>query len=282
MPDYNNTISEKHYISISQKESLLSFLSSEYGLDFSEYSEASVRRRLTKILNEHNIGSIDGFIEYLKNLPEGRDYFLQKFTVNVTEMFRDPAFYNTLIEKVFVEWQKKEHVRIWSAGCSSGEEVLSLAILLEEHGLLEKTHIIGTDLNKKVLKDAKNSSYSMRHVKTYSRPYEQAGGNSKLELYYTTTGDQVKFNPSLYESLQFEQMDLMSESPKGEFDMVICRNVLIYFMASLQNKVIQRLYEKVIPRGILALGSKESVIFFNHKKAFQEIESESKIYRKTR
>ncbi|MGB0176855.1 MAG: CheR family methyltransferase, partial [Owenweeksia sp.] len=211
----------------------------------------------------------------------GEQIFIEKFTVNVTEMFRDPHFYKTLEEKIFPVLKQKDHIRIWSAGCSSGEEILSLSILLYELNLLHKCSILGTDINPKMLDIARSLTYKIRHIKTYFKPYLYAGGQHGLEKYFTTHGEHAIFNSFLHNNVRFKTFNLLDHlTEENPFDLVVCRNVLIYFKSTLQNKVIDNLCSNLKPGGFLGLGSKESIIFYENKSDFKEIDLESKLYQK--
>lgn len=272
---------EKHYISTSQKDRILDYLLDKYQLDLTEYSEASVRRRLTKMLNEFNLKDAEQLEVFLSETPDGKQLFIEKFTVNVTEMFRDPHFYRALDEKVLPHLRHKDKIRIWSAGCSSGEEILSLTILMHELGLLSKCSILGTDLNPKMLDIARSRTYKIRHVRTYFKPYVYAGGKYGLEKYFTTQGDQAIFDPFLYENVRLQTCNLLGRlENEHAFDLVLCRNVLIYFKSTLQDKVIENLNSNLTPGGFLGLGSKESIIFYENKSRYKQIDLESKIYQK--
>jgi chemotaxis protein methyltransferase CheR len=271
---------EKNYVSLEDKDMLLDFLMKEKALDFREYSEASVRRRIAKILSELNINDVSTYIDYLRDEDGAMGQFIERFTVNVTEMFRDPSFYSTLAKTVLKDLQVKEKIKIWSAGCSTGEEVVSLAILLHENNLLNKTQILGTDLSDMVLETAKKRAYKVRHLESFNKAYTDAGGKHSLAEYYTINGEYGIMAEDLYRNISFEKHNLVGGLPNSGFDLIICRNVLIYFNANLQNKVITTFNKSLNPRGYLALGSKESVIFFNHRLQFKEVVQDSRIYQK--
>lgn len=271
---------EKHYISLEQKDLLLKFLFKNYKLDLSEYSEASVRRRITKILYDYNLKDTESLCSYLSNRPDGKNEFLEKFTVNVTEMFRDPSFYGYLKSHVFPKLRKLETIKIWSAGCSSGEETISLAIILHEEGLLEKAQIIGSDISLSILNKAKKNSYPLRNAKAYKKAYLQAGGKYDLEQYYVSSGDCFAFESFLLNKIDYQYHNLLDSTYHQDFDLILCRNVLIYFQASLQSKVIDNFQKALISNKFLALGSKESILFYENRDIFQEINGENKIYKK--
>lgn len=276
----SNTNQEKLYISAEQKDYLLSFLLDQYQLDLNEYSEASVRRRITKMMNDLDLKTTEQLSSYLLNRPNGKNEFLQKFTVNVTEMFRDPSFFDFLKTNIFPKLEKLESINIWSAGCSSGEETISLAILLHEAGILDRCDIIGSDISRAILKKAKSNVYPGRNVKGYAKAYEQANGKGKLDDYYVSSGDNISFEPYLMEKINYQPINLMNGIFYRHFDLILCRNVLIYFQASLQNKVLDNFYRALKPEGHLGLGSKESILFYQKRENFQEINGENKVYRK--
>ncbi len=271
---------EKNYISLEQKDRLLYFLREEYGLDFTEYAEASIRRRIAKILNELRFSDVGDYINSLLHNPFGKQVFLEKFTVNVTEMFRDPDAFEILNTRVLNQLRHKETFRIWSAGCSSGEEVLSLCILLYENGLLDKAEIIATDIAETVLQKAKWGRYTTRHVLTYEKAYRDCGGRNKLTDYYKELDGMVQFDPRLLKRVTFKAHNLMEQPTEEGFDLIMCRNVLIYFTASLQDRVLHHLDQALLPCGHIMLGSRESMIFYKNQQYFKEIEAATKIFRK--
>lgn len=271
---------EKHYISIEDKDYLLKFLLDSFDLDFSDYSEASVRRRFTKMLNDFGVKTIQELCKVLSLKPDGKDLFLSAFTVNVTEMFRDPSFYEHLRFNVLPKLKHLNEINIWSAGCSSGEEVLSLAIVLHEEGLLHKTRILGSDISLKVLNSARKNSYKARNLKAYKKAYLQAGGEGDLENYIITSGDNIAFENFLTQKVSYRQLNLLDTMFYNRFDLIVCRNVLIYFKAALQDKVIDHFHKALTSNGYLGLGSKESILFYQNRDWFQELDIENKIYRK--
>lgn len=272
---------ENNYISLESKDKLICFLKDKYRLDFSEYSEASVRRRISKILIELRMPDVDTYLAYLEKDRAALDEFIEKFTVNVTEMFRDPFFYKLLVQTVFETWKDKKDIKIWSAGCSTGEEVLSMAIMLREHGLLDKTQITGTDLSEGALRKARTRCYELRHFEGYTKAYEEAGGKNHLKDYFfQDSANQLTAINDFYEHIEFKQNNLISEEFANDFDMIVCRNVLIYFNANLQDKVIDRFEKSLKSGGYLVLGAKESVVFYHNKFKIREIKPESRIYQK--
>lgn len=274
------TEQEKNYVSVEQKELLLRFLKEEFDLDFTHYSEASVRRRIAKILSMMRMKDVETYIELLRDDSYDINEFLNLFTVNVTEMFRDPFCFKALAGDIFPVFRSKDKVRIWAAGCSSGEEVLALAILLQEAGLLERCEILGTDISTPILEQAKQARYQLRHVKTYQEAYLQAGGQNKLSDYYRVEGESVYFDQNLLRGVKYEKHNLLKELPAENFDFVMCRNVLIYFDSFLQNQVLNKLYRSLAHKGFLMVGSKENILFFDNRAAFEEVQYDIRIYQK--
>ncbi len=279
MDKFSNT--QEGYVSIAEKEHLIDFLKTEKNLDFSEYSEASVRRRIAKILSERKLDTVQQYIPILRERPAEMDFFLEQFTVNVTEMFRDPFFFETLSRKLFPLWAKMERVNIYSAGCSTGEEVLSLNILLKEAGLLHKCHILATDLSQAALNVALRRTYQMRHVRKYEQLYREAGGQGKLSDYYEKADEEnVIFDASLYENVSFQISNLTADRPPFKFNLILCRNVLIYFEPVLQHKVLDQFFNSLNLGSHLGLGSKESAIFYQDRHRLEEVEKNSRLYQR--
>lgn len=281
MFDYLNSNSEKKYVNVEEKDKLVQFLKEEHGLDLSNYAEASVRRRIAKILNELRLNSVDEYIQILKEEENPVDYFTQAFTVNVTEMFRDPFCYEALLRNTFDLFTRLDKIRVWVAGCSTGEEALSLAILLKETGVLERCDILATDISNKALAIARDGRYKLRHIEKYASTYTSAGGKYQLEDYYAIESDQmVRFDQELLAHTRFKQHNLLDIPPEGDFDLVVCRNVLIYFNPNLQHQVLGSLTNALVPHGDLFIGSKETILFYQDKERLREVEPEVNLYRK--
>ena len=251
-----------------------------YGYDFTEYAEASVMRRVNNFMN---INKIDGIQDLGKILLKD-DYmfarFVQEFTVNVTEMFRDPAFYKSLRDKVVQRLATYPFIKIWIAGCSTGEEVYSVAIMLKEENLLERSVIYATDINQKSLQTAKEGVYSIDYMKNYTTNYQKSGGKSSFSDYYVAKYNSVLLNKTLKQNVVFSIHNLAVDKSFNEFQIILCRNVMIYFNQSLQNKVINLFYDSLCPFGFLGLGNKESLLFSDKAKKFDEIDRRERIYMK--
>lgn len=253
-----------------------------YGYDFTEYAEASVKRRVDHFMAGNKISSLRALGKILLKEDAFFEQFVQEVTVNVTEMFRDPAFYKSLRENIIVRLATYPFIKVWIAGSSTGEEIYSIAILLKEEGLLERSVIYATDINQKALQTAKEGVYSIANMKKYTINYIKAGGLHSFSDYYTAKYDSVLFDKSLKQNIVFSVHNLAADKSFNEFQLILCRNVLIYFNERLQNKVINLFYESLCPFGFLALGNKESLLFTERKKEFDEIDKKEKIFIKTR
>ena len=249
-----------------------------YGYDFTDYSEASIKRRVTHFMTTHKITNLKELTQVLKRDEDTFELFIQDVSVTVTEMFRDPTFYKALKEKVLKRLATYPFIKIWIAGCATGEEVYSVAILLHEAGLLERSVIYATDINQKSLQHAQEGIYSLAHMKSYTENYLKAGGNNSFSEYFTAKYEGALFNKALKTNVVFSSHNLATDKSFNEFQLIICRNVLIYFNQQLQDKVINLFYESLCPFGILALGSKESLHFSSHRKDFEEIARREKIF----
>ncbi|MGL6038532.1 MAG: CheR family methyltransferase [Soonwooa sp.] len=250
-----------------------------YGYDFSHYSRASFKRRINRIC------LIDRFTSYaelrytLMNDPEYLKRFVEEITVNVTEMFRDPSFFKALREDILPQLGTYPLIRIWVAGCSTGEEAYSIAILLKEAGLYHKCLIYGTDINPSVLEKARAGVFPIQQMKLYTENYILSGGKKEFSDYYTANYDIVKFDSSLKEKLILSTHNLVSDSSFNSFQLIICRNVLIYFDKTLQEHVFKLFDESLENLGYLALGSKETLRFSNLDKNYNQVDNQ-KIWKK--
>jgi chemotaxis protein methyltransferase CheR len=195
-------------------------------------------------------------------------------------MFRDPTFFRAFREKVVPLLRTYPFVRIWNAGCSTGEETYSLAILLKEEGLYERTRIYATDINDTVLERAREGEFQLEHMRDYTQNYIQAGGTEAFSSYYSADGDTARFAPELREQIVFAQHNLVSDAPFNFFNAIVCRNVMIYFGKSLQDRVHELFYESLDPFGILALGHKESIRFSKYEERYEALDPQEKLYRK--
>ncbi|MDQ1162356.1 chemotaxis protein methyltransferase CheR [Chryseobacterium sp. SORGH_AS 447] len=250
-----------------------------YGYDFSEYSRASFKRRVNRICLIDRFTSFAELRYTILNDPEYLKRFIEEITVNVTEMFRDPQFFKTLREKILPQLGTYPLIRIWVAGCSTGEEAYSMAILLKEANLYQKSLIYGTDLNPSVLETARAGIFPLHQMKLYSENYIQSGGKKDFSDYYTANYDSVKFDKSLQEKLILSTHNLVSDSSFNSFQLIICRNVLIYFDRGLQERVFRLFDNSLENLGFLALGAKETIRFSKLDKNFHQVDDQ-KIWKK--
>ncbi|SFH21259.1 CheR family methyltransferase [Pontibacter chinhatensis] len=262
-------------------EALIEEIHTQYGYDFSGYARASVYRRIKRFLGQKHLQSVDALREKLFSDSFFFENFLQEVTVNVTEMFRDPTFFLSLRENVLPILSTYPFIKIWDAGCSTGEELFSLAILLEEEGLLGRTKIYATDINQKVLMQAKEGIFSASNMAAYTSAYYAAGGKREFSSYYTSNYGSVKFSSQLVKNVVFYPHNLATDSSFNEFHLIICRNVLIYFNRQLQDRVLRLFDESLVSLGYLGLGKKETLIMSSISGNYVAVDKNNRIYRKT-
>jgi len=251
-----------------------------YGYDFTEYSKASLKRRISRLYTLDKFPSFAELRYKLKSDPGYLKRFVEEITVNVTEMFRDPSFYLALRNEILPKLGTHPYIRIWHAGCSTGEEVYSMAILLKEAGLLSKSIIYATDINPDVLEKARVGIFPIANMKLYSENYIASGGRLDFSSYYSANYDGVKFDEALTKQMVFSAHNLVTDGSFNEFHLIVCRNVLIYFDKQLQDKVFQ-LFDKSLGKlAYLALGSKETIKFSSIHLHYKQVGRE-KIWRKT-
>ncbi len=253
----------------------------QYGFDFRSYAYASIRRRLWKRIEEEGLKSVSALQERVLHEPAMMEKLLLDLSINVTAMFRDPGFYVAFREKVVPLLRTYPFIRIWHAGCSTGEEVYSMAILLKEEGLYDRARIYATDINEVVLQHAKTGIFPIDRMQEYTDNYIRAGGKRSFSEYYTAKYAGALFEKSLTKNVVFSQHNLVTDKSFSEFNVVLCRNVLIYFDKELQSKVHKLFYDSLGMFGLLCLGSKESLRFMRYEQCYEQVASE-KIYRKVR
>lgn len=251
-----------------------------YGYDFRSYSKASVKRRVQHRLGMSGLTSISQMIEKVVHDREFFVLLLNDMTVNVTEMFRDPWFYKAFREEVVPLLRTYPFIKIWHAGSSTGEEIYSMAILLTEEGLYERTQIYATDIDKVVLDKARKGIYPLASFKQYSENYQKAGGKAQLSNYYTSKYDSVIMDQRLKKNIVFADHDLATDQVFGEMQVVVCRNVIIYFDRELQRRVFSLFRDSLDLGGILCLGSKETMRFSGCEDEFEVLVKDARIYRK--
>jgi chemotaxis protein methyltransferase CheR len=253
-----------------------------YGFDFREYAPASLRRRVWRRVHAEGAETISGLLDRLLHDPAAMERLLLDLSITVTAMFRDPTFYVAFREKVVPQLRTYPFTRIWIAGCSTGEEVYSLAILLQEEALYDRTRIYATDVNESVLDRARTGVFLLEKMKEYTHNYLNAGGTRAFSEYYVAAYDGAQFQRSLVENVVFAQHNLVSDRSFNEFNVVLCRNVMIYFDKALQDRVHQLFYESLANFGVLGLGHKESIHFTRFAERYEELDAREKLYRKVR
>lgn len=251
-----------------------------YGYDFRNYAASSLKRRIRRILEAENLDTISALQAQILHDAECLQRFLLAITVNVTSMFRDPSFFVAFRNQVVPLLRTYPYIRIWHAGCSQGQEVYSMAIVLQEEGLYDRCRIYATDTNERVIKQAKNGIYPIGLMQQYTQLYLQAGGKYSFSEYYTAAYDNAIFRASLKDNIVFSQHNLATDHSFNEFNVILCRNVLIYFDQTLQKRVHQLFHESLCKLGILCLGRQESIRFSPYEKEYELIEKAEKIYRR--
>ncbi|HHB91631.1 MAG TPA: protein-glutamate O-methyltransferase CheR [Thioploca sp.] len=259
---------------------LLQAIYLKYGYDFRNYAKASIKRRVQHRLSKDGLESISAMQKKVLYDVSFFETLLLDLSINVTEMFRDPKFYLALRKVVIPHLKKYPFLKIWHAGCSSGEEVYSMAIILKEEGLYDRTQIYATDMNEIVLKQAKDGIFNISRLKQYTANYQKAGGQESFSNYYTAHYDHAVMSKSLKENILFSDHNLATDGVFGEMNLIMCRNVLIYFNRDLQNRVLGLFSDSLPNDGILSLGSKESIRFSAFSNNFEDVVREEKIYRK--
>ena len=263
-------------------ELLLEGIYQHYGFDFRSYAYASIRRRLWKRIEAEGLSTISGLQDQVLHNPPMMEKLLLDLSINVTSMFRDPGFYRVFREQVIPTLRTYPFIRVWHAGCATGEEVYSMAILLEEESLYERSRIYATDINEVVLQKAKSGIFPLERMQEYTENYIAAGGKRAFSDYYTAKYGGALFSPGLTKNVVFSQHNLVTDRSFSEFNVILCRNVLIYFDKTLQSRVLTLFYDSLAMFGILALGSKESLRFSPYEECYEQINGPEKIYRKVR
>jgi len=277
-----NTSKHRNELEDIEIQLLLEAVFRYYGFDFRNYAPASLKRRIWKTIREEQLMSISGLQEKVLHDPACMERFLLGLSVNVTAMFRDPIFYIALRSKVVPLLRTYPFIRIWCAGCSTGQEVYSIAILLQEEGLYHRCRIYATDMNEMVLRKAKTGIFPLELMQEYTYLYLKAGGKRSFSEYHTAAYDNAIFRPSLKQNVVFSLHNLAIDSSFNEFNVILCRNVLIYFNQLLQKRVHQLLYESLGMFGILGLGHQESLRLTPHEQHYEELASHEKLYRRIR
>ncbi|HAS40844.1 MAG TPA: chemotaxis protein CheR [Microscillaceae bacterium] len=271
-------------IEITQLRTLVDIVKKYYDYDFSNYAMSSFRRRIQRIIELYKFSSIEALCERLSTGDEKFFHdFLSEVTVNVTEMFRDPSFWRELRDNVIPNiLLNNKNISIWHAGCSSGEEVFSMAVLLKEMDLLDRARIVATDIDTAILEKARQGAYSLKNMELNQKNYIRFQGNFNLEKYYKEENNKAVMDKSLVQGVQFKAHNLVDGSSFSKFDLILCRNVMIYFNQTLQNQVLKMFHESLYKYSYLVVGSKESLIWCEIANKFIVVSNEEKIYKKVK
>ncbi len=259
---------------------LMQAIYSQYSYDFRDYAGASQKRRVLKALAQLGYPTIPALQAAVAHDPAVFMQLLQYLTIPVSEMFRDPSFFLALRQQVVPLLRTYPSLKIWVAGCSTGEEVYSLAILLKEEGLLDRSLIYATDINPKSLAKARLGIFSLASIQGHTVNYRAAGGQQAFSDYYTAAYDAAIFDRSLRDNITFADHSLATDSVFSETQLVLCRNVLIYFNKKLQDRALSLFHESLSHRGFMGLGSKESIDFSAHAERFEPLDRPERIFRK--
>ena len=263
-------------------ELLLEGIYRHYGFDFRSYAYASIRRRLWRRIEAEGLATVSALQDRLLHQPAMMERVLLDLSINVTAMFRDPTFYMAFRQQVIPLLRTYPFIRIWHAGCSTGEEVYSMAILLEEEGLYERARMYATDINEVVVHRARAGIFPLERMQEYTENYIRAGGKRSFSEYYVAKYDGALFSPGLQRNVVFSQHNLVTDRSFAEFNVILCRNVLIYFAHDLQTKVHGLFHESLVHLGVLCLGSKETLRLSTYESSYEELSVAEKIYRKVR
>jgi chemotaxis protein methyltransferase CheR len=252
----------------------------KYSYDFRDYTGASQKRRVLYALGQLGLPNISALQERVLRDAGLFAQLLQYLTIPVSEMFRDPGYFLALRRQVVPVLRTYASLTIWVAGCSTGEEVFSLAVLLREEGLLERSRIYATDINPAALEKARQGIFPLESIRSYTASYQRAGGRRAFSDYYTAAYDAVRFDPSLCADVTFADHSLATDSVFAETHLVSCRNVLIYFNRPLQDRALGLFHESLCHRGFLGLGAKESIDFSGYAERFEVLSPAERVYRK--
>lgn len=259
---------------------LLEGLYRAYGFDFREYSRASIKRRILEMMRAEKLGTVSALQERVLHDAACLERFLLGLSVHATAMFRDPSFYLTFRRKVVPLLKTYPTVQIWVAGCSTGEEVYSLAILLQEERLYKRCRIYATDISRAVLRKARDGIFPLAAMREYTNNYHQAGGANEFSDYYTAQYDSVIFSTALKSNVVFSEHNLATDGSFNEFQVILCRNVMIYFNKDLQARVHNLLYDSLSMFGVFGLGNKESLKFTPRAAFYEHLNDKDKLFRK--
>lgn len=268
-------------IEIAELRKLTEIIKENYDYDFTNYAMSSFKRRIQRVMEIYKFNNVETLIKKLKEDKPFFGDFVSEITVNVTEMFRDPSFWREVRDQIIPSiLLNNKTISIWHAGCSSGEEVFSMCIMLKEMGLLENSKIIATDLDRAILEKAKAGNYMIKNMEVNEKNYIRYEGKHKLSDYYKEVNGKAIMDKSLVANVSFREHDLVKGPIFNKFDLVLCRNVMIYFNQTLQNVVLKKLHESLFKYGYLIIGNKESLIWCEIANKFIVVNNEEKIYKK--
>lgn len=267
-------------IEFNDLEEIVVLIKKQYDYNFEGYSRASFLRRINRYMELSGMDTLFHLKNELINNPENFNTFINEIVVNVSEFFRDPDFFKSLLINVFPYLESYPKINVWSAGCSFGEETYSLAILLKEMNLLSKSRLYATDISTNALDKSKKGIYSNKDFKEYSTNYFACGGKESLNQYFVSDGQKSIISSEFKKDILFSRHNLVTDGVFKECQLILCRNVLIYFNEDLQNKVLELFYESLPIHGFLALGNKETLRFSSIHDKFRIIDSKQKIYQK--
>jgi chemotaxis protein methyltransferase CheR len=267
---------------VAQIRELLQAIFDQYGTDFRSYALSSLRRRLHKQLGHENLSSIKDLQVLILEDPAAMGRLLQTLTIHVTAMFRDPAFFLAFRESAVPLLRTYPYIRLWVAGCATGEEVYSLAILLEEEGLYDRCRIYATDVSDRILEKARAGIFATSLMQEYTRNYQNAGGKGSFADYYTADDDFAILRSNLRRNIVFAAHNLVGDTSFNEFHAIFCRNVMIYFDRALQDHVHGLFYDSLLTFGYLGLGRSENIRFTRHAQAYEPVHAKEKLFRKLR
>ncbi|XOF33733.1 MAG: CheR family methyltransferase [Candidatus Electrothrix sp. YB6] len=259
---------------------LLEAVQQRYGYDFRNYARASIERRVRSLWKRTGCRYLSDMLPQLLRDPSFLEKVIREFSITVTDMFRDPFVYRRIREQVVPMLRTYPYIKVWVAGCATGKEAYSIAILLMEEGLYERAIIYGTDFNDIALEEAERGVYPADKMEEFSENYEEAGGCGLLSDYFNLSGKSCAVKEQVRENITFANHNLVTDNVFGEMHLILCRNVLIYFDRTLQNRVLQLFLDSLIFGGFFCLGSKESLRFSDMEKEMKVINEKARIYRK--
>lgn len=259
---------------------LLEGIFRRYGYDFRHYARDSLERRLWRRVQREQLSSLTGLLDLVLHDESAMQRLLSGLSVSVTSMFRDPSFYTALREHVVPVLRTYPSLRVWNAGCATGEEAYSLAILLHEAGLYGRSRIYATDLDERALVTASQGMFPLAKMREYTANYLAAGGGRSFSDYYLTAYDRARFHRSLARNIVFSQHDLVADGSFNEFHLIVCRNVLIYFDRDLQERVLQLFWDSLVHAGVLALGPRETLRQSSFAGRYRDVDPHERIFRR--